>query len=75
MQNNGSTALHLAAFNGHAEIVTALLNNGADVTLTIVRDLLLQPPPIHVSFASIYGVRIYSSLRLLSSRASSLCDM
>ena len=76
MQEDGDTALHWAVYNGHDAIVKALLNaRGIDVNLQDVRDLLLQTPRIHVSFASIYGVRIYSSLRLLSSRDSSLCDM
>ena len=45
-----------------------------DVNVENVRDIFLQSPTI-VSFASIYGDRIYSLLCLLSSRASSLCDM
>ena len=76
MQKDGYTALHMAAVNDHAEVVKELLKaQDIDVNLKNVRDLLLQHPRIHVSFASIYGVRIYSSLRLLSSRDSSLCDM
>ena len=45
-----------------------------DVNVKNVRDIFLQSPTI-VSFASIYGDRIYSLLCLLSSHASSLCDM
>ena len=76
MQNIADTALHLAARNGHADVVNALLGAPLiDVNLKNVRDLLRQHPPIHVSFASINGVRTYISLRLLASRASSLCDM
>ena len=76
VQKDGDTALDLAAQRGHDETVKALLNaRGIDVNVQDVRDLLLQHPRIHVSFASTYGVRIYSSLRLLPPRASSFCDM
>jgi ankyrin repeat protein len=70
VQKFGSTALRSAASAGHTNVVVALLTAGADVNAKGVRDLLLQPPPIHVSFASIYCVRISISLRLLASRAS-----
>jgi ankyrin repeat protein len=76
VQELGETALHKAARRGRTEIVNALLKAPRiAVNLKNVRDLLLQHPPIHVSFASINGVRISISLRLLASRASSLCDM
>ena len=32
-QNNGFTALHLAAYNGYLAIATRLLEGGADLTL------------------------------------------
>ena len=76
VQNGGQTALQKAATWGRTEIVNALLKApGIDVNMKDVRDLLLQPPPPLLSFASIYCVRLSISLRLLSSRASSLCDM
>ncbi len=30
----GWTALHYAAFNGHLEIATLLINNGCDIDIT-----------------------------------------
>jgi ankyrin repeat protein len=37
VQNEGLTALHMAAFHGHVDAVKALLAGGANVTATTVR--------------------------------------
>ena len=44
MQEDGETALHMAAYEGYQAIVNALLTAGASVNKQDVRDLLLQSP-------------------------------
>ena len=52
VQNDGYTALHMAATYGHQAIVEALLTAGADVNVQDVRDLLLQSP--HSCFVRVH---------------------
>ena len=61
VQNDGFTALHWAARNGHVQVVEALLKaQDIDVNLRNVRDLFLQPPPpspfvrVHILCSYIY---------------------
>ena len=35
--DSGSTALHAAAFHGHADVISLLLSHGADVVIQKVR--------------------------------------
>ena len=34
VSQEGNTALHYAAYDGHLEIVTLLINNGCDISIT-----------------------------------------
>ena len=71
VQEDGNTALHIAARGGHAEIVEALLSkDGIDVNLQDVRDLLLQCPPY---CSRSHMVVVYIQVCVCSHRALRRC--